>query len=76
MRDCRLTTIEYHVTRRQRVGDVSGAEVPGLYHEYVRQGDPYQLVPLFHHNLLDVITMAEILHALCKPEKPSDHVWD
>ena len=70
LRDCRLTTIEYHVTRRRREGDVSGAEVPELYHEFVRTGDPYPLVPVFHHNLLDVITMAEILHALCKPERP------
>jgi uncharacterized protein YprB with RNaseH-like and TPR domain len=39
--------------------------VPGLYHDFVRRGDPYRLVPVFHHNLLDVITMAEILRALC-----------
>ncbi|MEO5988759.1 MAG: ribonuclease H-like domain-containing protein [Candidatus Eisenbacteria bacterium] len=74
--DCRLTTIERHVTRRRRVGDVSGAEVPDLYHAFVRDGDPYPLVPVFHHNLLDVITMAEILNALCQPEKPRSMVWE
>lgn len=68
LRDCRLQTLEYHVCRRRRVGDVPGEQVPGLYHEYVKRGDPYALVPVFHHNLLDVITMAEILHALCLPE--------
>ncbi len=73
--DCRLTTIERHVTRRRRVGDVSGAEVPDLYHAFVRDGDPYPLVPVFHHNLLDVITMAEILDALCRPEKARSVVW-
>ena len=65
--DCRLQTLEFHVCRRRRTGDVPGEQVPGIYHEYVRRGDPYALVPVFHHNLLDVITMAEILHALCKP---------
>ncbi len=65
LRDCRLQTLERHVTRRVRSGDVPGEEVPGLYHDYVRSGDPYRLVPVFHHNLLDVITMGEILHALC-----------
>jgi len=25
---------------------------------------------VFHHNLLDVTTMADILHALCKAPKP------
>lgn len=76
LRDCRLTTIERHVTRRHRVGDVSGAEVPDLYHAFVRDGDPYPLVPVFHHNLLDVITMAEILDALCRPEKSDSDMWE
>jgi len=64
--DCRLQTLEYRVCRRRRVGDVPGEEVPGLYHDYVRHGDPYRLVPVFHHNLLDVITMGEVLGALCR----------
>ena len=65
LRDCRLQTLEWHVCRRRRSGDVPSEEVPGLYHDFVKHGDPYRLVPVFHHNLLDVITMAEILHALC-----------
>ena len=64
--DCRLQTLEYRVCRRRRVGDVPGDEVPGLYHDYVRHGDPYRLVPVFHHNMLDVITMGEVLSALCR----------
>jgi uncharacterized protein YprB with RNaseH-like and TPR domain len=70
--DCRLTTLEWRVCRRRRVGDVPGEQVPGLYHEYVRHGDPWRLVPVFHHNLLDVTTMADILHALCKAPRPQD----
>jgi uncharacterized protein YprB with RNaseH-like and TPR domain len=62
--DCRLQTLERQVCRRRRSGDVAGDEVPGLYHDYVKRGDPNRLVPVFHHNLLDVITMAEILRAL------------
>ncbi len=67
--DCRLQTLERHVCRRRRSGDVPGEEVPGLYHDFVRHGDAYRLVPVFHHNLLDVITMAEIMRALCIPER-------
>ncbi len=67
--DCRLTTLEYRVCRRRRTGDVPGEQIPGLYHEYVRNGDPWQLVPVFHHNLLDVTTMSDVLHALCKPRR-------
>jgi uncharacterized protein YprB with RNaseH-like and TPR domain len=64
--DCRLQTLELRVCRRRRAGDVPGEEVPGLYHDFVRHGDPYRLVPVFHHNLLDVITMGEVLAALCR----------
>jgi hypothetical protein len=66
--DCRLQTLEHHVCRRRRSGDVPGEEVPGLYHDFVRHGDAYRLVPVFHHNLLDVIAMAEIMRALCGQE--------
>ena len=65
--DCRLQTIERRVCRRRRVGDVPGEEIPGLYHDFVKHGDPYRLVPVFHHNLLDVITMSDILRSLCRP---------
>lgn len=70
--DCRLKTLEALVCRRRRVGDVPGDEVPGLYHDYVRSGDPYRLVPVFHHNLLDVVAMAEILRALCADPSSKD----
>ena len=70
LEDCRLQTLERHVCRRRRSGDVPSEEVPGLYHDFVRHGDPYRLVPVFHHNLLDVITMAEILRALCAEPDP------
>jgi uncharacterized protein YprB with RNaseH-like and TPR domain len=62
--NCRLVTVELHVRRRRRVGDVSGAEVPDLYHDFVKYGAQHRLIPVFHHNLLDVITMDEILRAL------------
>ena len=68
--DCRLKTIEGRVCRRHRAGDVPGEEIPGLYHDFVKHGDPYRLVPVFHHNLLDVLTMGEILHALCGGGRP------
>ena len=70
--DCRLQTLELHVCRRRRSGDVPSDEVPGLYHDFVRRGDPYRLIPIFHHNLLDVITMHEILRALCRPLSASE----
>ncbi len=62
--DCRLQTLESKVCGRRRFGDVPSAEVPGLWHDYVKFGAAHRLIPVFHHNLLDVITMDEILRAL------------
>ena len=58
--DCRLKTIEWRVLRRRRAGDVGGAEIPGLYHDYVKRGEAHRLLPVFHHNLLDVVAMVEL----------------
>ena len=70
--DCKLQTLERYVCRRRRAGDIPSDEVPALYHDFVRHGDPYRLIPVFHHNMLDVITMAEILRALCTPLAPDE----
>jgi uncharacterized protein YprB with RNaseH-like and TPR domain len=68
--NCRLQTLELYVCHRRRSGDVPSEEVPGLYHDFVRRGDPHRLIPVFNHNLLDVITMHEVLRALCAPRDP------
>jgi len=66
--DCRLKTLEWHVLRRRRGGDVSGAEIPGLYHDFVKRGEPHRLLPVFHHNLLDVVAMVELIPPLFDPD--------
>jgi uncharacterized protein YprB with RNaseH-like and TPR domain len=68
--NCRLITLEAHVCGRYRSGDIPSAEVPGLYHDYVRNGGAHRLIPVFHHNLLDVTTMDEILRALVGDPPP------
>jgi uncharacterized protein YprB with RNaseH-like and TPR domain len=59
--DCKLKTLEYHVCGRRRLGDIPSAEIPYVYHEFVRTGDPEEILKVFHHNALDVITMAELM---------------
>jgi len=66
--NCRLTTLEWHVLRRRRAGDVGGAEIPGLYHDYVKRGEAHRLLPVFHHNLLDVVAMVELTPPLFDPD--------
>ena len=76
LRDCRLQTLERHLCRQWRSGDVPSDEIPGLYHDFVRHGDPYRLLPVFHHNLLDLVAMAELLpHALDLEAGPRRNGW-
>ncbi len=62
--DCRLKTLEWEICKQRRWGDVPGDQIPGIYHRFVRTGDPYQLVPVFHHNVLDLVTMVDLLSEL------------
>lgn len=65
--DCTLQTLEWKVCGRRRAGDIPGAEIPGVYHHYVRTKDPEDILTVFHHNALDLITMAELALALAAP---------
>jgi uncharacterized protein YprB with RNaseH-like and TPR domain len=62
--NCRLQTLELHVCRRCRTGDVPGDAIPSLYHDFVRTGSWPLLLPVFHHNALDLLTLAELLPRL------------
>jgi hypothetical protein len=59
--DCKLQTLEAFVCGRCRTGDIPGHLIPETYHEYVRTGDITPLLPVFHHNALDLITTLELL---------------
>ncbi|HMI32313.1 MAG TPA: ribonuclease H-like domain-containing protein [Candidatus Limnocylindrales bacterium] len=67
--NCKLQTLEWHVLRRLRAGDIDGSQIPGAYHEYVKNGQPHRLLPVFHHNLLDLVAMAELLPRLFEPDE-------
>lgn len=62
--DCRLQTVEACFCGRRRVGDTPGELIPQLYHDFVRTGNASLIEGVFHHNALDLITMAEIILAM------------
>ncbi len=67
--NCRLQTLERHVCGRVRQGDIPSAEIPEAYHAYVRSGNAYQIVEALKHNMLDLVTMADIMARLPQPAK-------
>jgi len=65
--DCKLQTLERHVCRRVRYGDIPGSQIPEAYHTYVRTENAGQIVEILRHNMLDLITMADIMTRFPKP---------
>jgi uncharacterized protein YprB with RNaseH-like and TPR domain len=55
---CRLVDLENQVLGYEREGDVPGALIPYLYFEYLRTGRAARLLPVFHHNALDILSLA------------------
>jgi len=58
--NCRLQTLEARICGRNRVGDVPGAQIPGVYREFVVTGDARGVAAIARHNVLDLATTAEL----------------
>jgi len=65
--DCRLQTLERHVCGRMRYGDIPGQEIPQAYHDFVRTGDARLMVECLKHNMLDLVTLADLMTRLPPP---------
>jgi uncharacterized protein YprB with RNaseH-like and TPR domain len=59
--NCRLATLESEVLGFSRSGDVPGWEIPGRYFAWLRSRDGSLLEDVFHHNRLDVVSMAALV---------------
>ncbi len=58
--DFKLQTLEKYVVPLSRADDIPSAQIPALYHRYVRQGFHPRMESVFRHNLRDVITMVRL----------------
>lgn len=63
---CKLTDLESAVLGIEREGDVDGAEIPGIYFDYLRTGDARGLQPVLYHNALDIMTLAAVTVELAR----------
>ena len=66
--DCRLQTLERAICGRLRTGDIPGNLIPQAYHDYVRTGDATQMADCLQHNMLDLVTLADLATRLPEPE--------
>ena len=58
LESCKLTHLEEHILGVRRDGDIPGSEIPAIYFEYLRSGNPQGLQPVFFHNAMDIVTLA------------------
>jgi len=59
--DCKLRTLERVICGRERGEDIPGSEVPDVYHAYVRTQNAARIAPVLSHNILDLVTLAELM---------------
>jgi uncharacterized protein len=56
----RLSELERHVLGWDRGADVLSGLIPQIYFDYVRGGSPERLLPVFHHNQMDLRGLAAL----------------
>ena len=66
LESCRLQSLESSLLRVRRNGDVPGDEIPHIYFDYVRRRDPRALARIFHHNRLDILSLAALSALACQ----------
>ena len=64
-----LQTLESYICGRRRTGDIPGSEIPAAYEDFVRTADATLLREIFRHNILDLLTTAELLAILLEDPK-------
>ncbi|MFO7952207.1 MAG: ribonuclease H-like domain-containing protein [Bacillota bacterium] len=59
-----LSSLEEALLGLQRKDDLPGAEIPGVYFEYLRKGKTGRLKKVFEHNVLDILSMVTLLEKI------------
>jgi uncharacterized protein YprB with RNaseH-like and TPR domain len=58
LESCRLVDLENQILGVEREGDLPGEMIPYVYFEYLRTRQAWRVVPIFHHNAIDLLTTA------------------
>ena len=58
LESCRLVDLENRILGVEREGDLPGEMISYVYFEYLRTQQAWKVVPIFHHNAVDLLTTA------------------
>jgi uncharacterized protein YprB with RNaseH-like and TPR domain len=77
---CSLSSLEQNILGLNRTSeDVPGWAIPGLYMEYLRTGDARDLLRVFYHNRIDMLSMATLSNRILRQfnqPRPADEPLD
>jgi uncharacterized protein len=76
----RLPELERQILGWNRGADVMSELIPSIYFDFLRGGSPDPLVPIFHHNQMDLRGLAalasRVISVLANPESHGPHALD
>jgi len=58
LESCRMVDLENRVLGVEREGDLPGEMIPYVYFDFLRSQRAFQVVPIFHHNAIDILSLA------------------
>ena len=58
LESCRLVDLENRILGVEREGDLPGEMIPYCYFDFLRTQQAFQVVPIFHHNAIDILSLA------------------
>src|SRR5579871_1813120 len=58
LESCRLVELENRILGVERQGDLPGEMIPYYYFDFLRTQQAFRLVPIFHHNAIDILSLA------------------
>lgn len=64
--DCSLGHVETRLLGVHRSGDVSGAMIPRIWLDFISQGNPYPLRPVFYHHRMDILSLVTLAGYLAR----------
>ena len=60
---CRLFSLAQQICQAERSEDIPGAEIPGRYFQYIRNGDFSLIEPIIYHNQEDLLSLLGVVVA-------------
>jgi len=61
---CSLNSLEENIIDYQRVDDIPGHLIPGLYFEFLENKDLKKLIPILEHNRYDILSLVTLFSHL------------